>query len=263
MLTKSNYIQYLQCQKLLWIAKNKKELIPPPSETSEAMFAQGYEVEDWARKLFGKEADVEENFQKGQAETKNLIENGETLIFQATAMPKDLLARADIFKYNSKTKSWDIYEVKSSTELKEDLHIPDLCFQKIAFERDGYKIGKTYLVHIDNEYIRNGEIEPEKLFKIEDISTQVENYRSTAEANIPKAIKLIAQSSAPTVEIGKHCKNPHPCPLKDFCWSFLPEYSIYNLQRINESKLRMLRNMNILKLVDIPDDIPLSASQQN
>ena len=55
MLTKSNYIQYLQCQKLLWTYKNKKELFPEVSELDQAVFDQGYEVEDWARKLFGKE----------------------------------------------------------------------------------------------------------------------------------------------------------------------------------------------------------------
>jgi len=262
MLTKSNYIQYIQCQKLLWTHKHNKDIIPKPSEIDQAIFDQGYEVENWARKLFGKGVEVKDNFQEGKKETQTYSNKGEKVIFQATAMPKDLLARADILKYNTKTKSWDIYEVKSSTEVKDE-HIPDLCFQKIAFERDGYKIGKTYLVHINSDYIRKGKVEPKKLFTIEYISDQVENYRSTAETNIPKALKLIEQAKDPSCEIGRQCKHPYECPLKELCWSFLPEYSIYDLKRINEAKLQVMKDMGILKITDVPDDFELSESQTN
>jgi len=262
MLSKSDYIRYIQCQKLLWIYKHNKELIPKPTELDQAVFDQGYEVENWARKIFGKGKEVKNNFQEGNKETKAYANKGEKLIFQATAMPNDLLARADILKYNTKTKNWDIYEVKSSTEVKEE-YVSDLCFQKITFERDGFKIGKTYLVHINSKYVRKGEIEPKKLFTIEDISDQVEDYRSTAEANIPKALKLISQSEEPSCEIGKQCKRPYECPLKDICWSFLPDYSIYNLQRINDSKLQTLKGMGIIEIKDIPDDFGLSESQLN
>jgi len=262
MLTKSDYIKYIQCQKLLWLYKNKKNIFPEVSEVDQATFDQGYEVENWARKLFGKGKEVENFFQKGQAETKKYVADGEKVIFQATAMPKDLFVRADILKYNKKTKSWDIYEVKSSTEVKEE-HIPDMCFQKIAFERDGYEIGKTYLVHINNEYIKKGKIDPKKLLTIEDVSDQVENYRSTAEANIPKAIKLIVQTKEPIVEIGRHCKHPYECPLKELCWEKLPDYSIYSLGRINEKKLQALKDLKILKITDIPDDFELNEAQRN
>lgn len=262
MLTKSDYLRYIQCQKLLWTYKHDKDLIPKPSETAQATFDQGYEVEDCARTLFGKGKEVKNNFLKGKQETQKYANGGEKLIFQATAMPEDLLARADILKYNIKTKSWDIYEVKSSTEVKEE-HVPDLCFQKIAFERDGYKIGKTYLVHINSKYIRKGKIDPKKLFTIEDIGDQVENYRSTAEANIPKALKLISKTGSPSCEIGKQCKHPYGCPLKDICWSFLPKYSIYDLKRVSDSKIQAFKDMGILEITDVPDDFELSESQIN
>jgi len=243
--------------------KNKKEIFPKPDELSQAVFDQGYEVESYAKKLFKGGVEVEGDLFKLKGITKKLISKGNKILFQATAMPKDLLAKADIFKYNTKTKGWDIYEVKSSTEEKEDVHIPDLCFQKIAFEKDGYKIGKTYLVHINSEYIRKGKIEPKKMFTIEDISDQVANYRSTAEANIPKALKLISQTKKPSCKIGRQCKHPYECALKDLCWSSLPEYSIYDLKRINEAKLQRLKDMKIIELTDIPDDFELSESQTN
>ncbi len=260
-ITKSNYIDYIQCRKLLWNRKNNKEIFPEISETKQAIFDQGNEVESYAQKLFPGGKEIKNNFQEGQQETKQHIENGEKILFQATAMVENLMVRSDILKYNEETKSWDIFEVKSSTEIKEEQHIPDLCFQKITLEKDGYKIGKTYLITVNSEYVRKGEIEPEKLFTINDISDQVENYRSTAEANIPKALKLITQAEDPTVEIGKQCKNPYECPLKNVCWNFLPEYSIYDLKKISESKIRTLKNLGILKITDIPDYFELTEAQ--
>jgi hypothetical protein len=49
MLTKSDYIRYIQCQKLLWTYKNKKELFSEVSELDQAVFDQGYEVKNWEK----------------------------------------------------------------------------------------------------------------------------------------------------------------------------------------------------------------------
>lgn len=220
-------------------------------------------MESYAQKLFPDGKEIQNNFQEGRKETKQHMQNGEKELFQATAMAEKLLVRSDILKYNEKEKNWDIYEVKSSTEIKEDQHIPDLCFQKITFEKDDIKIGKTYLITINSEYVREGEIEPEKFLTLTDVSEQVENYRSTAEANIPKALQLIAQMENPSVEIGKHCKSPFECPLKNICWSFLPDYSIYDLKKLSDSKLQALKEMGILELTDIPDDFDLTDAQKD
>ena len=198
-LTKSDYLRYLQCQKCLWLSKHRKDLIEEVTETQQAVFDQGYEVENFARKLFKKGAEVEGFYDVAKEHTQELVDRGEKVIYQATALTEKLSAMADIFIFNTKSKKWDIYEVKSSTKVKDDVHIPDLCFQKIAFEEDGFEIGKTYLVLVNNDYVRKGKIEPKKFLKIEDISDDVENMRSTVEANILKALKFISQKEEPEV----------------------------------------------------------------
>lgn len=241
MLTKSDYLKYLQCQKYLWLFKNRKELMPEVSETQQAIFDQGFVVEEYAQQLFTAD---------------------QTTKFQPVAKTNDLYARADILHFNDDTKKWDLYEVKSSTEVKDE-HIPDLAFQKIAFEKSGTPIDKTYLIHINKEYVRNGQIDPKELLTIEDITDQVENIRQITEEQIPKALALIKNLNQPQIQIGKQCNKPYPCPFKEYCWKDVPELSIYNIQRLTDKQLTELQNLNILKIEDIPDDFKLNEKQQN
>jgi len=260
-ITKSDYLKYLQCPKYFWLYKNRKSLIPGVSETDQAKFDQGYEVEKYAQKLFKNGAEIKGNFRDGKKETEKFAKKRKN-IFQATAMPKDLLARADILNFNENTGKWDIYEVKSTTEVKDE-HIPDLCFQKIAFERDGYKIGETFLIHVNSDYVKTGKIAPKKFLTTENITEQVENFRSIVETDIPKALALLNFKDEMKKQIGQQCKLPYTCAFKEYCWGNLPKYSIYDIKRFNGDKLLALRDAGILEITDIPDDFPLSATQQN
>jgi hypothetical protein len=262
LLTKSDYLRYLQCPKYLWLHKNRKELEPEISETQQALFDQGYEVESYAQKLFPSGVEVNEFFKKGCIETQRLIQNKQEIIFQAHAMPSQLYAKADILHFNEDTNKWDLYEVKSSTEVKPE-HIPDIAFQKIAFERDGIMIGKTYLIHINKDFVREGEIDPKKLLKIKDLTQEAENLRQITETDIPKALAIIKQPQEVQIQIGKQCKNPYECPFKEHCWAFVPEFSIYDIQRITGKQLKALQSMNILKIEDVPDDFKFNEKQQN
>jgi len=158
-ISKTDYLSYLQRPKRLWLSKKPQELKSPISETTQRVFDQRFEVEDLAHKLFTNGVEIEGWYKKGHDETQQYIKDGKKTIYQANALPKDLYCKADILNFNDKTKKWDLYEVKSSTEVKDE-HIPDLCFQKIAFERDGLEVDRTYLILVNNQYVKNGEINP-------------------------------------------------------------------------------------------------------
>lgn len=262
-LSKSDYNNYLQCPKQLWLSKFRKDLKPPVSETQQAIFDQGHEVEAYADKMFPDGVTIEQWYEKGRQDTQaHAQSNKKRTIFQANAMPKDLYCKADILKFNEQTGLWDLYEVKSSTEVKTE-NIPDVTFQKIAFERDGIKIGRTYLIHINKNYVRRGEIDPNDLLTITDITEDVENLQQITETQIPKALEILKLVQEPQILIGKQCDNPHECPFKPYCWAFVPDFSIYDLQRITDKQLKSLQSMNILKIEDVPDDFTLTENQQN
>jgi len=261
-LSKTDYNNYLQCSKQLWLSKFRKNLKPEITEIQQFVFDQGHLVEAYADKLFPNGATVKNWYEKGRRETQTLISNGRKTIFQANALTNDLYCKADILNFNEKTGLWDLYEVKSTTKVKPE-HIPDVCFQKIAFERDGIPIGQTYLIHVNRQYVKKGEIDPKKLLTINDITDDVENLKQITEQNIPKALEILKLARELKISIGKQCDNPYECAFKEYCWAYVPEFSIFDINRINQKQLTELQDLNIEKIADIPDDFELTEKQQN
>jgi hypothetical protein len=52
MLSKSRYLNGLQCPKLLWVAINEPERLPEPDAATQHIFDQGHLVGELAKKLF-------------------------------------------------------------------------------------------------------------------------------------------------------------------------------------------------------------------
>jgi len=272
MLSKSDYLKYLQCLKYVWLYKHRRDLLIEVTENQQAIFDQGFEVENYAQQLFPNGTNVPKSrhynpFMNADL-TRTLIKKNTPVIFQPTAIadlngkPRQLFARADIIKLNPETRCYDMYEIKSTTEPKEQ-HLHDLCFQKITFEKAEYKIGKTFLIHLNPEYVRNGAIDPTKLLTITDLTEEIRNLAAETEATIPQALATQALPKEPYVRIIKQCTNPYPCPFIPYCWpqAKIPEYSIYNLTRITEKQLTQLLDLNILKIKDIPKNFPLNKAQ--
>ena len=141
-LTKTDFIQYLNCPKSLWLLKNKPEDFPKGefSLFLEKLIKEGYEVEEYAQKLFPSAIKLPDF---GSSElTKQEIDKGKTQLFQATfETQRGVFARIDILE-KKKDDTWHIYEVKSSTSVKKDKkhnHLKDACFQKHAMIENGYE----------------------------------------------------------------------------------------------------------------------------
>lgn len=265
-LSKSDFLKYLTCPSYLWLWKHKREAVPEDAElTAQHRLEQGNEVEAWARKLFPDGKMVEARFDEARQETEELIKKGAKTIFQATAFTeRGLLVKADVLKFDPKTKNWSLREVKSTNSVKKDRqHIEDVAFQQVAFEDAGYKIGKTYLVHLNKDYVRRGELEPDKLFTQEDVSDQVDKILPQIRAMAYDALEFLKQPDEPK---GCSCrlrsKSKH-CPTFHYLNLDIPEYSVFNIARIGGKKLALLIDGEIYNVHEVPDDIKLSTIQQN
>lgn len=262
MLTKSDFIKYLQCPKYLWLHKHRKDLIPTEvDENLQKVFDTGYEIESYAYKLFpgGAEAQVA-GFNESIARSKQLMAQKTPLIYQPTISGKELFCRADIIKLNADGVSWDIYEVKSSTSVK-DLNLHDLAFQKVCFEVNGHKIGRLNLVCVNNQYVRQGEIDPAELLQTEDVTEQVLALEAEIRIEIMKALDIIKLYDEPKVRILKQCREPYACVFLDHCWKDVPEHSIYEIAGgLSEDKLNELLDEGILEIKDIPDGVITSVA---
>jgi len=136
-----------------------------------------------------------------------------------------VFVKADIL--HKGPKGWELYEVKSSTEVKE-IYIDDTALQYYVISGTGLKVSKASVVFIDNEYIRNGEIEVGKLFKIQDITDEVKKRQKLVKQEISRLKKML-QEEMPDIDIGPHCKDPNVCDFKGHCWQHIPEYSVFKL----------------------------------
>jgi len=251
-LSKSQFIKGHQCPKALWLYLNRKDLRPEVTPAQQKLFDQGHEVGDLAQKMFPGGVEIKAEYwenEKAVELTEAAIRDGEDVLFEATAAADDgLYARIDILKRVG--DEWDLIEVKSSTGVK-GYHLWDLAAQRYAFEGAGYKIRKTYLMCINNEYVRAGDLEVDKLFKMEDITKETGDLQKAVKSLLPELLRVREERDEPEIGIGDHCKKPFDCDFKAYCWAHVPEYSVYNVTTGN--KRADLLNQGILKIEDIPE----------
>lgn len=150
--------------------------------------------------------------------------------------------------------------MKNSTEAKE-IHLDDVAFQKMAFKEAGYAIGKTYLIHINNAYVRKGELEIKKLFKIEDISQDVIMLEKAIAEQAESALDTLKIKEEPDVRILKQCSRPYECAFTNYCHRDMPANSIYSIAGgLSEAKLNKLLDEGVLEIKDIPERIIASTA---
>lgn len=221
LLSKSKYMNGLQCRKLLWYQFNRKEEIPSVDPATLAIFDQGNFVGFLAQELYpdGIKLERDPNPRK-HAEQSLKATSLRKPIFEAGLIYENTYALADILNPVDGDK-WDLIEVKSSTEVKEENYY-DVAFQKYVYESAGLKIRKCYLLHINNQYIRHGDINPKELFSKADITEQVEGLKSLVPQRVEGMLKVISQKDVPDIKIGPYCSAPYECALQEICWKFLP-----------------------------------------
>ena len=260
-LSKSTFLMGRQCSKLLWFRYNAKDQIPVPDEAQQAIFDQGTEVGELAQQLFP----------GGMVVAPGIVNPSEVI----AATQKAILSRRPLyepaFSYHggyARTdilvpvtgNAWDLVEVKSTTSLKEDVHLPDIAFQAFVLTGAGIKLRKCFLAHINNEFVRQGPIDPQKFFTLEDVTRQISALSRDIEEQIDAMQRVISAKAHPDIQIGPQCDNPYTCALHDRCWSFLPEANVFTLYRGGAKSFTLLQQ-GIQKLADIPADVTLTDNQ--
>lgn len=258
LLSKSKYLNGIQCPKLLWITVNEPDRLPEIDAATQRIFDQGHLIGDLAKHLFPEGINIPyENFLENILATKEALELRRT-VFEAGFKAKNLFARADALKPSGKD-AWDIIEVKSSTGVK-DINIQDVAFQKYCYQKAGLEIDRCYIMHINNTYVRKGDIDPLKLFAIVDITDDVMLELSNVPDRIEDMQAVIKATECPEVSIGGHCSTPYECALAE-CWQGLPDHNVFTLYR-GGKLCTDLYNQGIFSIQDIPSTCKLSAKQK-
>ncbi len=259
LLSKSKYLAGMQCPKLLWTEIHHPEGIPEVDAVTQHVFDQGHLVGEYAKRLFPDGIDVPHyDFMGNIRATQRLLAERRPL-FEAGMLAGRIYSRVDIL-HPVGEDDWEIIEIKASTSIKE-VHVDDLAFQKHCCEQAGLKVRACRLGFINRQYVRYGDVDPQELFMLEDISSRVEEAGVDIEERIAEMHGVILSSTCPEVTIGRHCLAPYDCSLRNQCWAFLPENSIFDL-RGGKATQFSLYDRDIMSINDIPDDVALSRQQK-
>ncbi|MBR9683187.1 DUF2779 domain-containing protein [Candidatus Woesearchaeota archaeon] len=256
LLSKSKYLIGLQCLRYFWVSLHEKDRIPEVDMATQHKFDQGHLVGQLAKQLFPEGIDIPEaDFKQNLEKTKEFIKLKKPL-FEPAFMVGNLYSRADILVPIK--DEWDILEVKSGTKVK-DINIHDVSFQKHVYELAGLKIRKCFLLHINNEFVKKGEINPKDILTKEDITKEVEAVTGIKD-RITTMLSAMEDEICPDIKISKDCKDPYDCPLEDECWGFLPSASVFDLCR-GGKKCFQLYEDGIIRISDIPHEYKLTDKQ--
>jgi hypothetical protein len=191
--------------------------------------------------------------------TRELIENGTEVIYEAAFIYNEVLIYADILVKNG--SKWEVYEVKSSTSISE-VNIIDVSVQYYVLENAGLEIKDAFIIYINNDYQRSGDLDLMQLFKIESLLPDVLDNKLWIDEEVERLKSVVSQTSIPSVEIGMHCTDPYQCSFLGHCWSHIPENSVFDISRMHLSRKFELYDDGIVSLDDIPEDMIFPMSQQ-
>ena len=232
-LSKSKYCRAIQCNKMLWLEKNKPE--EKGEMDNQAVLDNGTKVGELAKGIFGKHTNIEydENLDKMIYDTKEALKESSNIITEASFKYKNNFCSIDILKVNG--NSVEIYEVKSSTEIK-DIYLDDISYQFYILNKLGYKVTKASIIYINNQYIRHGELNLSEFFNSEDVTDIVQEKQKEIESKIKEINEYMKQEAEPKQEIGMQCFKPYQCQFWKYCTKHLPEHNVFQIRKMHKDK---------------------------
>ena len=263
LLSKSSFIRGVQCEKHLYLYKHHYNEMDQFSEMQKAIFKRGTDVGKLAQQLHpnGIDASPKSQFEYDKAVivTKNLIEEKQKVIYEASFNYSNVLAVADILVYDK--SGLKVYEVKSSTSISET-YIRDAALQYWVISNSGYKVKDFSITYINNQYIRKGKLNLDELFITESVLNLILPLQKWVGENVNQFKKVLAKKVIPKIDIGEHCYDPYTCGFYEYCRKHIPENSIFDLSGVHLNKKYDLYRSGIVKLEDIPVDADLSKNAQ-
>jgi len=262
LLSKSSFIKGIQCEKQLYLYKYHYGWMDEVSTSQQAVFKRGTDVGILAQDLFpGGVIATEDPKKTGEAveRTKNLIEKGNRVIYEAAFEFDGILVISDIIVRDG--KRWNIYEVKSSTSISETYQL-DAAIQYYTLINSGLGIKDISIIYINNQYIRQGGLDINSLFNISSVRELILEMQNLIKSEAKRLKEVLKQKDIPAVPIGTQCFNPYQCSFFGTCWKNVPEYSVFDIANLKIEKKFELYNNGYIKLEDIPDSYKLNDKQR-
>lgn len=223
-LSKSRYTLGVTCGKKLWLSCYKPE--EAVDTGNESVLDNGNKVGDLARGLFGDYVLIwyNENYAKMISDTEKVLANKPNIICEASFSYDGNFCSVDILKND--VDGVEIYEVKSSTGLK-NIYLEDVSYQTWVLNKLGIKVKKSYVIHVNSDYVREEKFDINKYFVINDVTDKIN--LDVVENNVLVLKKIINNNSEPNIDLSTSCKDPYECPFFNYCTKDLVKPNIFDI----------------------------------
>ncbi len=258
MLTKSKYLNGLQCVKRLWLEENAPQRVAASGGMQDISRLQGNQIGRLARARYPGGILIGGAGLEAVRHTQTAIRNGATCLFEAAFVYDDILVRCDILRKLPGGR-WELIEVKSTTTVKRH-HLHDAAVQKYVVSGAGLAVQAVKLMYVNSQ----GCVFPDlaSFFCETDVTRAVARLVRRLPKKVQTLRAHLARPAVPDVLIGAHCTYPYLCPARSLCWQDVPPESIFTIPRLSARKIKALVRRGILSIHDIPTDFPLSPPQR-
>jgi len=203
-ITKSEFMTGYNCPKSLFLQRQPNRIMEPSANLEDKN--QGMEVELLARKLFPGGASVqgEEIMSSYEliAGTAFLLSKKTPVIYEASFMCRKGFCKTDILRMDG--SGIHVFEVKSTCEIK-DQHIIDCAFQRKVISQAGWNVASISIIHLNPDYVRNGDLDLQQLFVVEDVTQRAIEMEPVVEAHLNLLYKVLESDTCPDTDIGIYC----------------------------------------------------------
>jgi len=265
-ISKTDYVLWRECAKNAWLKLHRPDIYYAAelTEFEQSVIYAGMEVEAVARGLFPDGILVTGSTTEAQQKTTGLLIANTRTLFQPVFEKDGLLAAIDVLQFDDETGGYAIHEIKSSTQIEEQ-HLYDLAFQVVLLRKNGRKVSRAYLVHLNPNYTRQGDLDLANLFLSVDMTSRVDQIADSVAAEMEQARTYLLAETEPKGSCSCIYKGrSRHCSTFRYSNPDVPEYGVHDIARIGNSpeKLKELVDAGVLKLDQVSSDIKLSDAQK-
>ena len=265
LLSKSSFVRSVQCLKSFHLYKHHYYLKDPLSKDKQAIFSRGIDVGQLAQQLFPGGTDVSPSsireFDKSVEHTKQLIDSGTTVIYEAAFIFNEVLVAVDLLV--KENNQWFAFEVKSSLKIS-GAYVLDASLQYYVIKNCLPELEDFFIVTLNPDYGLNEELKIQELFRKKSVLVDAKRNLQFIENRIISAKTIIENPKIPDIKVGAHCFKPYVCDFFGSCWKSIPEKNIFSLNSLGIEKQMELYNEGVIDLKDVTNfsGIPELLQQQ-
>ena len=263
-ITTNDYKEYRsRCLKKIWLEKRNSPVVEKNESANKDEFILIHEL---ARKIKdnGTLINYNSNHDVMVKQTEEKMSKNE-IIYHAMFKYDDTYVKYDILvRHNDKL---DIYLIKGTVRIEEKYY-HELALQYYVLQQLGYEVGDMYIIYINNDYIRDDELEINKLFNVGNVTSQVINLIDEVQQNIQLIKDTLKETKEPDVNLGEYClkasgeSDKSDCDCKKYCFKDIPQNNVFDIHRMTIPTMFKYYQKGIIEYKDLVKQKGIKGNQR-